>query len=112
MAPRICCEPNSSQCKGRRSAKALETKFLLVVFALSNWNGPIETHLAVGSLLYIIGCFLVTMVFNVPLNKALARTDANNPDSVSLWRHYLHRWTFWNHVRTGASLAPSDTLKH
>ncbi len=75
----------------------------LAVFALSNWSGPVAAHLAVGGMLYIVGCIFVTMVFNVPLNNALARADANNPDSVSLWRHYLHRWTFWNHVGTGGS---------
>ncbi len=82
----------------------------LAVFALSHWGGPVPPHLAVGSMLYIVGCILVTMVFNVPLNNALARADPKNPDSVSLWRHYLHRWTFWNHVRTGGSLAAATQL--
>ena len=82
----------------------------LAVLALSNWSGPLAANLAVGSMLYIVGCIFVTVVFNVPLNKTLARADANNPDSVSLWRHYLRRWTFWNHVRTGASLAAATLL--
>ncbi len=82
----------------------------LAIFALLNWSGPVATHLAVVSMLYIVGSIVVTMVFNVPLNNALARADANNPDSVSLWRHYLHRWTFWNHVRTGGSLAAAALL--
>ena len=82
----------------------------LTVFALSNWSGPVAANLAVGSMLYIIGCIFVTMVFNVPLNNALARAAANDPDSVSIWRHYLRRWTFWNHVRTGASLAAATLL--
>lgn len=82
----------------------------LAVFALSNSTGSVAAYLGVGSMLYIIGCIFVTLVFNVPLNNALARTDANNPDSVSLWRHYLHRWTIWNHVRTGASLAAATQL--
>ena len=82
----------------------------LAIFALLNWSGPVATHLAVGSMLYIAGSIFVTMVFNVPLNNALARADANDPDSVSLWRHYLHRWTFWNHVRTAGSLAAATLL--
>ncbi len=82
----------------------------LAIFALLNWSGPVATHLAVGSMLYIVGSIFVTMVFNVPLNNTLARADAINPDSVPLWRHYLHRWTFWNHVRTGASLAAATLL--
>ncbi len=82
----------------------------LAIFALLNWSGPVAIHLAVGSMLYIVGSIVVTMAFNVPLNNALARADANNPDSVSLWRHYLHRWTFWNHVRTAGSLAAATLL--
>ncbi len=82
----------------------------LAIFALLNWSGPAATPLAVGSMLYIVGSILVTMAFNVPLNNALARADANDPDSVSLWRHYLHRWTFWNHVRTAGSLAAATLL--
>jgi uncharacterized membrane protein len=82
----------------------------LAIFALLNWSGPVAIHLAVGSMLYVVGSIVVTMVFNVPLNNALARADANHPDSVSLWRHYLHRWTFWNHVRTGGSLAAATLL--
>ncbi len=82
----------------------------LAIFALLNWSGPVAIHLAVGSMLYIVGSIVVTMVLNVPLNNALARADANHPDSVSLWRHYLHRWTFWNHVRTAGSLAAATLL--
>ncbi len=82
----------------------------LAIFALLNWSGPVATHLAVGSMLYIVGSIVVTMAFNVPLNNALARADAIHPDSVSLWRHYLHRWTFWNHVRTAGSLAAATLL--
>ena len=43
------------------------------------------------------GMFVVTVAFNVPLNNALA-ADA------SVWSRYLKDWTFWNHVRTMASL--------
>ncbi len=82
----------------------------LAIFALLHWSGPAASHLVVGSMLYIVGTIFVTLVFNVPLNNALARAAANDPDSVSLWRHYLRRWTFWNHVRTGGSLAAATWL--
>ena len=82
----------------------------LVIFALLHWSGPAASHLVVGSMLYIFGPIFVTLVFNVPLNNALARAATNDPDSVSLWRHYLRRWTFWNHVRTGGSLAAATWL--
>ncbi len=82
----------------------------LAIFALLHWSSPVASHLAVGGMLYIVGTVFVTLVFNVPLNNALARAAANDPDSVSLWRHYLRRWTFWNHVRTGGSLAAATWL--
>jgi len=82
----------------------------LVVFAATNWNGATEVNLAIGSLLYIVGTILVTIVFNVPLNTALAEADASSPEGQSLWRQYLRRWTFWNHVRTSAAIASATLL--
>ncbi|MEV6243950.1 anthrone oxygenase family protein [Lentzea sp. NPDC051838] len=52
----------------------------------------------VGGLLYIVGCFLLTMFVNVPMNNRLERTDD------AYWPEYLRRWTLWNHVRTVACL--------
>ena len=49
----------------------------------------------------MIGMFVVTMAFNVPLNNALLRGDA------ATWQRYLVSWTRWNHVRTLASMAAS-----
>jgi uncharacterized membrane protein len=51
---------------------------------------------------YIIGSIGVTMVFNVPLNNALALGQG---DSAALWAHYVKTWTAWNSVRGLASLA-------
>jgi uncharacterized membrane protein len=52
--------------------------------------------------LYFTGMFVVTMVCNVPLNNALAA--ANPASAADVWARYLKNWTFWNHVRTVASL--------
>lgn len=70
---------------------------------------PISQALLVagGALLYVGGCFLVTMLFNVPLNNALASADPESVGGVALWREYLSRWTMWNTVRTAAALAAS-----
>ena len=54
--------------------------------------------------------FVVTMVFNVPLNDALAAADTSSPEAASLWARYLKDWTFWNHVRMAASAEPLWTL--
>jgi uncharacterized membrane protein len=46
----------------------------------------------------------VTIVFNVPLNDALAVAKANTPESAALWSRYLNEWTAWHYVRTLASI--------
>jgi uncharacterized membrane protein len=56
-------------------------------------------------LLYFVGTFLVTLVFNVPLNNRLAAVNPDSAEGKALWTHYLSVWTAWNHVRTVAPLA-------
>jgi uncharacterized membrane protein len=50
------------------------------------------------------------MVFNVPMNNALAAADPATGEGQKIWADYLRNWTFWNHVRTAASLAASASL--
>jgi hypothetical protein len=57
-----------------------------------------------GGALYVVGTFLVTMLFNVPRNNALAALNATTPEAAALWTNYLSTWTSWNHVRTLAAL--------
>jgi uncharacterized membrane protein len=77
----------------------------LAVSSLLKWQQPGAVYLLVGSLLYLVGAVLVTGVFNVPLNDALAIVDPNSTDGANLWASYLTNWTFWNHVRTVAAIA-------
>jgi uncharacterized membrane protein len=58
-----------------------------------------------GALLYVLGCFGVTMVFNVPLNDQLAAAPTE-----TLWNSYLRTWTLWNSVRTAAATLSSAVL--
>jgi uncharacterized membrane protein len=60
-------------------------------------------YLLVSALFYLIGCFGVTMVFNIPLNDALAAANPNSSEGATLWAEYLTNWTFWNHVRAIAA---------
>ncbi len=78
---------------------------VLVVLALTGWNGAHAAYLIAGSALYLLGTILVTIAFNVPLNDRLAKVDPESADGAALWTHYLERWNRWNHVRTAASLA-------
>lgn len=83
---------------------------LLAVSSLLKWHQPSGIYLLVGSLLYVIGTVGVTMIFNVPLNDALAIADPNSTDGAKIWASYLTNWTFWNHVRTVAAISASALL--
>ena len=83
---------------------------LVIVAALVQWSEPFAVFLLLGGLAYLAGCFLVTVVFNVPMNNALAALPVAAPDRVDRWTTYLANWTTWNRVRTVASLAASALL--
>ena len=75
-----------------------------VVHSLYNW-GPTDTLTRfAGSVVYLVGSILVTVVFNVPRNDRLADLPADRPEGAVYWADYLSTWTTWNHVRTAASL--------
>jgi uncharacterized membrane protein len=80
------------------------TCLVLLVFSLFQWQQSGAVYLLVGSLLYLVGTFGVTIGFNVPLNDALAVAKPDSIDGANLWAKYLTDWTFWNHVRTVAAL--------
>jgi len=72
---------------------------LVIVFACGqNINEPGSFYLLMGALAYLIGPFGITMLFNVPLNNLLARTNA--PDADKVWPMYQKKWQRWNHIRT------------
>lgn len=60
---------------------------------------------AAGGIVFLVAVIGVTIVFNVPLNNALAATPAGSAEQAALWQRYLDVWTMWNHVRTLGSLA-------
>jgi len=77
-------------------------------FAIS---GPGSTLIALAGIVYLIAVFGVTVVFNVPLNEALAPMDPGTQSTRRFWTDtYLLRWTFWNSVRTFACAAASGLL--
>ena len=81
---------------------------VLAVVSVMSWEQPGRKWLMAGALLYLIGSIGVTIVFNVPMNDALVSATPENLDRV--WNDYLTNWTFWNHVRTVASLAASASF--
>lgn len=80
------------------------TSAALAVMALLRWSEPGSGLLIAGGIVYVVGMAVVTMVFNVPLNDALANVGPGEPGAAALWEHYLKDWTLWNHVRTATSL--------
>jgi uncharacterized membrane protein len=72
--------------------------------ALVSWPAPAAVVVLAGSLSYLVGSILVTIVFNVPLNNALAAVDPESSEGTAVWTRYLSVWTAWNHVRTVACL--------
>ena len=78
--------------------------FLLVVVAFVYW-GEADAGLAlIAGMVYIVGMFACTVVFNVPLNNALARLGPDSNNAQQIWSRYLSSWTKWNHLRTVCSL--------
>ncbi|RWM24787.1 DUF1772 domain-containing protein [Mesorhizobium sp.] len=72
----------------------------LIAGALMGWGQPGAYWLLAGAVIYLIGNPIVTMVFNVPLNDALAAVDPASANGVAVWTNYLSDWVMWNHVRT------------
>ena len=83
---------------------------LVAVSSLLRWNEAGAVYLLSGGLAYLIGTILVTIVFNVPRNNALAAVDPASANGARLWASYLTSWTAWNHVRTAAALAAEVLL--
>lgn len=78
---------------------------VIAILAMLNWSAAASGWLVTGALLYVAGTFLVTIIFNVPMNDALAAATPESGEAAGLWSRYLSVWTGWNHVRTVASTA-------
>ncbi|MBB2755303.1 UNVERIFIED_ORG: putative membrane protein [Rhizobium aethiopicum] len=80
---------------------------VISVLALMNWRGGASALMLTGAALYVVASFLSTIIFNVPMNDALAKVSGGGAEATALWATYLRDWTWWNHVRTAASLLAS-----
>ena len=80
------------------------------IYSLFRLHEPGIVYMLVGSALYLVGSFLVTIVFNVPRNEALAKLAPTDPNSANYWSGYVASWTAWNHVRTVAALAAAASF--
>ncbi|PSJ37315.1 anthrone oxygenase family protein [Allosphingosinicella deserti] len=71
--------------------------------SLIAWPESGRANALLGATIYFGGMFVVTLICNVPLNEALARSRDQGDSTNSAWNVYMARWTRWNHVRTAAS---------
>lgn len=79
----------------------------LGVFAVRGWGASWAVPVLVGSVLYLLGAIVLTIVFHVPLNDALAVLDPTAPASAPVWNDYLRRWSLGNQLRWLLPLAAS-----
>jgi uncharacterized membrane protein len=77
---------------------------VLCVLALLEWEAPGAQAMFAGGIAYVVGMFVATVVFNVPLNDALGSAERDADGGQALWARYLVTWTRWNHVRALASI--------
>jgi uncharacterized membrane protein len=77
---------------------------LMVLFALRDWPDSSAVRMVISGILFVVGSFVVTIFFNVPLNNALMTASTDGAAGLTLWGKYLTEWTAWNHLRAATSL--------
>ena len=84
---------------------------LIGAYAWVSLSGPASFLILAAALVYLIGCFGITVAFNVPMNEALARMELSSEATRDYWlQTYVPRWTFWNSVRTAAAAVSAALL--
>ncbi|WMS41879.1 DUF1772 domain-containing protein [Acuticoccus sp. MNP-M23] len=78
---------------------------LIAGFSTTGLEGQARLLISSAALVYLAGCFGVTVLFNVPMNEALGRMQPESASAHAYWTEiYIPRWTFWNSVRTVACI--------
>ena len=80
---------------------------LLIIIAVIQWGEESATLTLLAGIIYVVGMFLCTAVFNVPLNNLLDKQNPQAEDSPHVWKQYFLHWTRWNHLRTVCSVTTS-----
>lgn len=76
---------------------------IITIWAYAEVTGPAQRWLIIGSLVYLIGAFGVTILGNVPMNKKLDGMVVGPVSTRKYWSMYGQTWTYLNHVRAIAS---------
>ncbi len=79
---------------------------VLMAYAYVGVSGAASALIVAGGAIYLAGVFVVSLVFNVPMNKRLDRMEFAGAEAAAYWTDtYMPRWTFWNYVRAIAAAA-------
>ena len=81
----------------------------LGVSALAHLDQPAGCFRLAGSVLYL-ATIVITAVYHMPHNNALALIAPTSAGSASVWRHYASSWTLWNHLRTATAVSGGVSL--
>ena len=79
------------------------------VVALHHLDQRWAVYVLTGTELYLV-CIILTAVYHVPRNNALALVNPTGPGAADAWAQYLSSWTGWNHVRAVTALAGSTAF--
>lgn len=77
---------------------------LLIIFAIVYWGEAGTQLILVTGVVYFVGMFICTLMFNVPLNNTLLKIERSSDNASIIWSRYLRVWTRWNHLRSLSSL--------
>ena len=73
---------------------------ILAGIAYFRVDGPASSLIILGGAIYFLGVFVVSLVFNVPMNNRLDAKEYSGPEAATYWTNtYMPHWTFWNYVR-------------
>ena len=79
------------------------------VAAVTRWGERGTALQLLAAALYLVA-IVVTAVYHVPHNEALATLDPSAADAGHRWSAFAAGWTAWNHVRTITPIAAATLL--
>jgi uncharacterized membrane protein len=89
---------------------AIGTSVALGIRAYMNSDLDARSWLLAGSVVYVMGVFLVTILINIPMNNRLAALDPTALDAADSWATYARRWTWINHFRTLCAIVSATSF--
>jgi len=73
---------------------------LLAVYAYYNLAETGALFVEAGGIIYFIGVFVVSLIYNIPMNNRLDRLSHTSAEAAEYWSTtYFPKWTYWNYVR-------------